>query len=266
MSHLKEMYARDSAGASHPVLSDDLGHLVIHVEDQHSRPMDLDFTTLDSQTTLSADPAIGDLTITVTSTTSFVDGAYIGLFSAGGLFSFFHQVGAVAGNVVTLDRPIDVDFANGDIAFAGSTSMNVDGSGTTQIYQIGPVQSEDVDITRVMGYIQDGTAMDDALFGSLTALTNGIVLRKNDGAGTYQNYWNLKSNGQIRLLCFDAAYATKAPAGSFGLNFRNTFAGRAKHGVTIRLMAGESLEMLVQDNLTGLEDFRMMAQGHIVAD
>jgi len=80
------------------------------------------------------------------------------------------------------------------------------------------------------------------------------------------NLWNVKSNGQIRLLCFDGNYSDKAPAGSYGFNFRNTYAGPSKHGVTIRLMDGETLEILIQDSLTGLESFKMMAQGHIVAD
>jgi len=242
------------------------GAIPVNIQDQHSRALDLDFAHIDNTTILSADPSIGDLTITVTATTGFVNGAYIGIFSRGGLFSFFHQIGAPAGNVITLDRPVDFDFATGDAVIASSAEMNVDGSATTQIYQIGPVTGHEVDITRVMGYLQDGTVMDDAKFGGLTALTNGVVLRKNDGVGGYQNLWNVKTNGQIRLLCFDANYSDKAPAGSYGLNFRNTYAGPSKHGVTIRLTDGETLEVLIQDSLTGLESFKMMAQGHIVED
>jgi len=275
MSVLKQIWAKTAGGVLTPVLCYDDGSLVplesngavpVNVQDQHSRALDLDFVDITATTTLSADPAVGDLTITVTSTTGYVDGAYIGIFSAGGLFSFFHQVGAVAGNVVTLDRPLDADFESGDTTFSGAVGMNINGAVTTQVFVIGPVMTAEVDITRVLGYIQGATSMDDGDFGDIAALTNGVVLRKHDGSGGYQNQWNLKSNGEIGLLCFDSAYTDKAPAGSYGFRFRNTYAGQAKHGVTLRLLPGESLEILIQDDLTGLEDFRLMAQGHLVTD
>jgi hypothetical protein len=106
--------------------------------------------------------------------------------------------------------------------------------------------------------------MDDSLFGGITALTNGVVLRQNNGVMT--NIWNVKSNGEFGLLCFDTFETSKAPAGSFGFRFRNTYAGQAKHGVTLRLEPGDTLEVLIQDDLTDLEDFAMMAQGHVVTD
>ena len=115
-----------------------------------------------------------------------------------------------------------------------------------------------VDITRIMGTIIDGVAMDDGKFGGIDALTNGIVLRLNNGV--ISNHWNAKTNGDLGLICFDSAYTEKAPAGENGFRFRNTYAGPSKHGVTLRLGVGEILEILVQDNLTALTDFQMMAQ------
>jgi len=106
--------------------------------------------------------------------------------------------------------------------------------------------------------------MDDGKFGGGSALTNGIVLRANNGDMT--NIWNVKSNGEIALLAFDAQYADKAPAGLNGFRFRNTYGGQSKHGVVIRLGFSEKLELLVQDDLTGLDGFTMMAQGHVVTD
>ena len=119
-----------------------------------------------------------------------------------------------------------------------------------------------VDVTRIMIYIQDATVMDDAKFGGLTSLLNGVVLRKNDGVIT--NIWNIKNNGSFGLHAYDTAYTDKAPAGSYGFRARNTYAGQDKHGTTIRLAPGEKLEVLVQDNLVGLQFFYMMAQGHVM--
>ena len=143
------------------------------------------------------------------------------------------------------------------------TDMAVNGSVTTQVFQIGPVfgaSTSTIDITRVMGHMLDSTAMDDGKFGGITALTNGIVLRKNDGV--ISNLWNVKTNADLTLICDDFNYSEKAPGGQFGANFKNTYAGQGAHGVVLELLPGEYLELLVQDDLTGLDEFTMMAQGH----
>lgn len=245
------------------------GALPVNIQDQHSLALDLRFiqaqgapTTL----TVQADPE--DRTLTLASAAGFVAGSVVGLFTGGGIFYFGKQVGAAAGSVITLDTPIDKIFTiAATTVLRASDNMAVDGSGTTQIFQVGPVgvgTAIEVDVTRILGYIQSDSAMDDALFGNLTALTNGIVLRHNNTV--IDNIWNVKTNGDLGLLCFDAQYTDKAPAGSFGYRFRNTYAGPSKHGVTIRLQPGDTLEVLLQDALQGLEVFSMMAQGHIVTD
>lgn len=241
------------------------GAVPVNIQDQHTRAFDLVFNKQVAATTLATAAAAGDKTLTLTSATGFVDDVTVSV-TDGNIYPFFaKQVGAAAGNVITLDRPVDVAILNGTPAYAGNHNLNVNGAITTQIFQVGPQPaSYEIDITRLLGYIQSDSAMDDALFGNLAALTNGVQLRVNNGV--MQNLWNIKSNGEIALHCFDAAYTTKAPAGSFGFRFRNSFAGQAKHGVTIRLGAGDILEILIQDDLTGLEEFLMMAQGHVVTD
>lgn len=244
------------------------GAIPVNIQDQHSRILDLDFIQVQAPpTTLIDNVTTGDLEINVTSTTGFVDGNTVGIFSSEGEFYFGKQVGAVAGNTITLDTPIDINYSSGYNVITANHHMNVNGAITTQIFQIGPVgegSSIEIDVTRVMGYLQDNVAMDDALFGGINALTNGVVLRKNNGV--MQNVWNVKTNGELGLLTYDTTYTSKAPSGSFGFRFRNTFAGQDKHGVTIRLDPGDILEILIQDDLTGLQDFRMIAEGHVVTD
>lgn len=240
---------------------------VMDIENKHTQALDLRFIkAIGAPTTLSVDADPDDMTITVASTTGFTAGVVVGIFSGTGEFYFGKQIGAPAGNVITLDTPIDRAHVIGNPVIAASDDMAVNGSVTTQIFQIGPIGTDIViDITRLVGYIQSGSAMDDALFGNIVALTNGVVLRRNDGV--IDNIWNVKSNGEIALLSgADLGYTTKAPAGSFGARFRNSYAGQEKHGVTIRVGAGEMLEVLIQDDLTGLEEFRMMAQGHVLAE
>ena len=269
MSYFKEIMLKDGCGTEQLACVESNGGLAVNIQDQHTRAIDLKFIQgLATPTTLTVEAVEGDTTITVALTTGYVDGVSVGVFTAGGDFYFGQQVGAVAGNVVTLDTPIDITYPIGSTSLPASHHLNVSGTlATPEIFQVGPVgggTGVDIDITRVMGNITDGLAMDDGKFGGINALTNGCVLRRNNGVIT--NIWNVKSNGEIGLLCFDGAYTEKAPAGENGYRFRNTYAGQSKHGVTIRLEPGDTLEVLIQDDLTGLTDFQMMAQGHIVGD
>jgi len=242
------------------------GGQVVSVRDRTSSSLDLKFIQAQgAPTALSANADPDDKAITVVSTTGFVDDNVVGVFSGTGMFYFGRQIGAPSGNVINLDTPIDRAFLSGDSVITAIDNMAVDGSSTTQIFQIGPVgvgTGVEVDITRFNGYLEDGTAMTDDKFGGMLALTCGVVLRVNSDVIT--NKWNVKKNGDIGLLCFDFNYTDRAGGSNFGARFRNSYGGQAKHGVVIRLAPGDILEVLIQDDLTDLVEFTMMAQGHIV--
>lgn len=244
------------------------GNYEVALQDQHTLALDLDFIkALAAPTTLTADVDIGDTVISLTSVTGFVAGCVVGLFSPDGFFYFGEQVGAPATLDITLDTPVDKAFSLTDTTvICASKNMAVNGAVTTQIFQIGPVgggTEVEIDITRILGYLQDDVAMSDDKFGGGSALTKGIVLRHNNGS--INNLWNAKTNGRLALICGgDFNYTDKAPATSFGARFRNSYAGTEKHGVTIRLEPGDILELLVQDDISGQEVFNMMAQGHVV--
>lgn len=254
-------------GCSWMVPNESNGGVPVNVQDQTTRALDLYFIQSKDQTTLLNEADKGDTSIDLVATGGFIAGKKIGIFTGTGLFFFANQIGAPVGNTINLDTPIDMVYPQGSTVIAADYNMNINGALIPQIFQIGPVgvgAGLDIDITRILVYIQDGSSMDDSLFGALPPLTKGIVLRKNNG--DMLNIWNVKSNGEFALLAYDAQYTSSAPAGSFGFRVRNTYAGQDKHGVTIRLAPGDTLELLIQDDLTGLEVFYMMAQGHIVTN
>lgn len=241
------------------------GAIPVNVQDQHSRAVDLSFTKQLADTTITVQADPDDTTLTLASTTGFVDGVVVFLTDGAGLYTWAEQVGAPAGSVITLDRPIDRTFPSTTPAYAANKNMNVDGSSTTQIFQIGLIGTNfEIDITRVLGIIQTNSAMDDSLFGDIAGLTNGLQLRVNNGV--MENLWNVKTNGELALVCYDFTYSDRAPAGKFGARFRSTYAGQEKHGVTLRLQVGDTLELLVQDNLSTLDILSVVAQGHFVID
>ena len=180
------------------------------------------------------------------------DGVYIG-----------EQIGAPVGSVITIDTPVNIALPAGSFVAAVTTNMAVDGSSTTQAFAVGPVLTGSLGIlhiTRIMGHFLDSSAMDDGKFGGIAALTNGCVLRKNDGK--ISTLWNVKTNADLALICYDFSYNDKAGGGKYGANFRDTYGGQGAHGVVLELLPGEYLELLIQDDLTGLDEFTMMAQGH----
>ena len=178
--------------------------------------------------------------------------------------SFYAVVVGVAGDVITLDRPIDHSYeAATTLGRTVISNMAVNGSITPQIFTVRGGALEAHDITRMFLTMLSASSMDDGKFGSLLALTNGLVLRVVDG---YQQViFNFKTNQDIKQFAYDLSYSTKSAAGQHGLVARMSFAGQDKHGAVIRLNNVDALQWIVQDDLTGLISIKGSAQGsHVV--
>ena len=108
------------------------------------------------------------------------------------------------------------------------------------------------------------TAVDLTKFGDLTALTNGLVMRRTDGE--YHNIFNVHDNGDIAnvMLNWQSFVATKPNEGIDGFVASLTFSGQHEMGVTLRIGPNEDLEFLIQDNLSGLTSLKIIAEGSIV--
>lgn len=243
--------------------------LAVNTQNLTTAPIDLFFIQqIGSDTALTNATDVDDTDVVLDSVADVSVGDFLGIFSGTSLEGrfYFAEVLAVVSNTVSLDTPLDFAFDAGDPVISSTRDLNVDGS-TMQMFTVsgaGMGSPVVIDITRLIFQLTDDTAMDDGKFGGIAALTKGMVLRRNNS--TMNNIYNIKSNGDFGIVSFDKVYADKAPAGLFGLTVRSSFAGQEKHGVSIRLATGESLEILIQDDLTELTSFRAMAQGHIVLD
>jgi hypothetical protein len=242
------------------------------LESNSTVPLDLYFIqTAGTPTTLLAATAVDDRTITLTSTTGFVDGTFIGIFDPiSDRFYFGEQVGAPAGNVITLDTPLDFAFDAGKNVLPFSRDLNVDGSSTPQTFSI-TVGGGDlsIEITRIIISMVHNSSGDDGKFGGGAALPLGLVLRYVNG--DTRNIFNTKSNSDFANLAYDVSYTTRSvPGNSYGTRIRYTLGGQDKHDSSIKLLPGESLQAIVQDDLTlatrGLISFRMIAAGRISSD
>ena len=244
----------------------------VNIQDQTTPPVDLFFTqALGAPTVLTAATNENDISIFIASVANFAIGNYIGIFSGAsgtaGRF-FFAQVIGVVGLEVFLDTPLDFAFDIDDPVISTTRDLNVNGSITPQIFSIAGGAAQEsptvVDITRIMVKIITENPPEFSMFGDIIGGLNlGIVLRRNNGV--MNNIFNAKTNGDMANLMFDLSFFDQAKVqGVNGIVGRMTFAGQAKHGVAIRLAPGDSLELIIQDDLSQLTSFRIIAQGHIV--
>jgi hypothetical protein len=264
MSRFEEMAIKDGCGTEQLACVDPNGGLAVNIQDQTSPPLLVYANAVHDTTTLAAATAIDDYDVIVVSNVGLLVGDYIGIFNVADARFYAGTILVIAGTTISLDTPLDFAYQIGDNFQAGTKELNVDGSVTPVIFSLrtDPGINITADITRIILHMTYPSSGDDANFGDLAALTKGVVLRRVDGIT--QNMFNVKTNGEIGELAYDKSYDTKAPAGSYGLTARLTFAGQSKLGVAIRLAPDEDMQIIIQDNLTGLTSFRIMIEGHIV--
>lgn len=259
---------QDDIIAKMPTLEDN-GGVPVNVTDQTTRPIDIRMSRTTSEMyTLAEDTTPNTYTVTLTSVVGLSAGDKMCLCQdSDNPGTYYGYIISIAGNVLTLNAPIDIVFSNDNNCVFYTIENNIatsDGSVTPVEYSVTNIASIDIDITRIILKIVCDTAPDLSHFGDLTTLTRGIVFRKKFSDGVYQNIFVARNNSEFSLLAYDyKTYDATNPAqGVYGLAARLTFAGQDKHGVAIRLSQGEELQMLVQDDLTDLIDFKIMAQGH----
>jgi hypothetical protein len=247
---------------------DGIGGLDVYIQDQHTGIVDLFLMNVEGTFTLASTVTIDTNTFTATGGHGITTGDTVFL-SEGIRFSQFTVLNVVT-DTITVDSPIDVAYTTGATCQRGITNMNVDGSSTPVIFSIAPLDisptSNQWDIVRMIFAIQDGSSMDSSMFGSIAGgITNGVVIRQKDGL--FQNYFNIKTNGDFALRAYDISFDDRAsPQGEYFFRSRRTFGGASKTGVTIRL-AGEDndeFQVIIQDDLTSLDSFSVTVQGHVV--
>jgi hypothetical protein len=210
------------------------------------------------------------LTVDVDVVTGFIDGAFITITNiVENRYYTAKQVGAISGSTVTLDTPLDFAFPAGSRITNGTVDMAVNGSVTPQYFSLraaDPGIPVEIDITRIIFKCLTATAVDAEKFGDLAALINGIVLRVVDDSGPYYNVFNAKTNLDLAGMMYDLTFyeAINPTQGVDGFVGRLTFAGQNKIGVTIRVGTGQDLQMIIQDNLSGLDLFELTVEGHVV--
>ena len=221
-------------------------------------------------TTLANAVAIDDNTFVVADATGWTVGTYAGVFYGAENRFFFADVLAVSGTTITVNLPFDYAFPAGSFAVPTNKNLSVDGSTTAQEFALrgaGPGSTLTVDITNLEFRMITDNVPSLTKFGDIVGgVTKALVIRKKDGE--YRNLFGFRNNSGLFTIAdsYEVFQATNPSQGQDGLLARVTFAGQEKTGVAIRLEPGEELQAIVQDDLTDLVTFTIMAQGHEVED
>jgi len=242
--------------------------LGVFIQDQTSQVLSVPFLKDKTPTTLAVDAAVNTRTLTLSPGHGAVVGDVLKL--SEGLNFIQAEILVVAVNVITIDQPTSFAKVAGSPVVISTQNMLVDGSVTPEIFRVLPLPEQVVDVVSVILEIRgaSGDIMDFSSFGSREELTNGCVLRINNGDNTFKNLFNFKSNSDFIGRGFDHAFLNAKTGNTIaGFTSRVTWGGQSKHGVVIRIDGnkGESLELIVQDNLLGVNTrFRLSTQGHEV--
>jgi hypothetical protein len=252
---------------SNPDLAFTNGGLDVILQDPTTPPFDLFFSEATAApTTLTAATVIDSYDITVASTAGIGIGTWIGVFNSGGRYYWGEVVGSL-GLVLTMDTPLDFVFPIGSNVLPTTRSLAVDGSVTPRVFeiQVGNAGLE-IDVTRIIISIVTTDPPELGQFGDQPPLTRGLIIRYIgvDGA---RNILNWKTNYEIGLHTFDLnIYEQVKQADVNAVIARYTLGGQSKHGTVIRVRSGESLQLIVQDDLSGLLTTLAIAEGSEVSN
>jgi len=178
----------------------------------------------------------------------------------------FPKITAITINALTLDRPLDHAYVVGATVEVVTTNMAVLGSLASPIsFKTEPNSDELWHVIRFLFTMTHTSAGDLGLFGNQTSLTNGVVLRiykaEFDQYGTFTLF---KSNSDIKDNMYDVDFDTRSSGGG---TYGTTGRGSIKIGTgavpKVDGSKGDFVEMLIQDDLTGLLSYRQKIQGHI---
>lgn len=151
--------------------------------------------------------------------------------------------------------------SNGD-GSGGYKAISNYGGVAARVFYLQPPDHLNFNVERMIIHVEDGGNFNANNYGGAASpLTNGIVVRKRDQSN---NVWDLttdpvQQNADWSQYCYDLNYITFGNGNNF-VQVRWTF---AKAGVPLVLDGGkgERLEVVCQDDMSGLVDHTFQVQG-----
>lgn len=211
--------------------------------------------------TLTADIAQDDEVINVSAGHGFTGAA--GEFLVAWENNRYLQmpVKSVAVNAITVNHPVaNVFTAAGTQIIRGNNKMNVTGA-VTPVNFIMNIRdfTIPIDLSKIVLTMRHSGVPDDGKFGGITALTNGVWFRKQDG--TDFNLGNYVDNQSFKTYGAVVEYTDKAPSSEYATNVVFNLIEIFEQVVRIDARNADVLFSQVRDDLTGLTSFTISLIG-----
>ena len=224
---------------------------------------------------LGAASTAGANVLTLSSSGSFSTGMQIEINSSEGIFnSDYRSIVATNGRTITVDSPVDCRYSTAASILRVACGMNIANEGGSAIGTSNPATffldtpiNETWVVDEIIVSICDDRKPDDSRFGGLNALSNGCVLRLRTSTGL-RTLANWKTNGDMVRDMYDVDFRDGAGEeeednGIYGIRGRWLFT-KIKDHIVLDGSSHERIELLIQDNLSGLADFRIKGQGRVL--
>lgn len=161
---------------------------------------------------LTANSAVDDMVVNVSSGHGFTVGSWIAIWEAGRFLQC--EVASVNTDAIGLHIPLSFAFTTSAKVVRGDVNIAIDGSGTPQHFYFRPYNSTiPIDISSAVVAMRHSVEGDDGKFGGISAIANGLLFRRSNG--TIQNLGNYKTNQAFREFGWTITYPPKAPAGTY---------------------------------------------------
>jgi hypothetical protein len=143
-----------------------------------------------------------------------------------------------------------------------SSAMNVNGSVTNQTFSYTPPAGLISFIHGIQFFIFDNGTVDTNEFGQITALTNGLLVRATID-GVNRDIATIKNN--IDITNFFPFETLVSNTGTGWLNQLDYYRGMMRFPIPLKLdqSAGDSVSIIVRDNLTGIDILNASVLGAI---
>jgi hypothetical protein len=252
--------------------SDDPG--IVQIEDNTAPPFEAYLSREINDVTITSTTPPGENNFTLAPGHGFVVGDFLETYVEwevipGTIMKRQMQlpVVAVATNDIITGVPVDALVSPTTVQFAKRVDVSINEVSTELLpakFQFCPANGIVYDATRLVIEMVLSTQPDDALFGDIGALTNGMYFGF-EGDAFVRYLVHVKDNAGFRGTAYDVTYSVRSGGGgSWGMAVRKTFAGQEKYGVAIRLNGplNECFVAVSQDDLSGLVQYRIKLMGH----
>lgn len=237
----------------------------VHMADVHDQGINRRFRRLPgTATTLAANASAGATQVIVASAVGFAIGNHVEISSATEQEIVLPVITNIAGTTITLNQPLDNAYLIGDAFELATVDMNVTGTlGAPISYTVAPEAGDIWHIVRLNIEMTHTSAGDNGLFGDLAALTNGVVVRVyKGGLGLYRTVTNWRTNSDMVTDFYNVTYAARSGGGgAFGTNGQFSILNSGSI-IVLNGDDGDLMEILIQDDLSGLNSYVIKAQGH----